>query len=240
MAGMMIAETHYKHQVEADLIPFRDLLLGVFFITVGMQLQFGVIFEYIGIIIALLIGIMIVKVIMLYLIFTFSYKPRVVVKTAFSLFGLGEFALVIFELARANNLIEPTVSQILIITIVMSMIVTPFIVKNLDHISDFIFDRLTQQDNDTLLSQENIENLEGHTIVIGYGRLGKNIVRLLKENDMPYVILEGDNHNVKKAKKEGEPIIFVYTSNQLYLPLMYSLPTSTALSNVTYSFQLYV
>ncbi len=208
MAGMMIAETHYKHQVEADLIPFRDLLLGVFFITVGMQLQFGVIFEYIGTIIALLIGIMIVKVVMLYLIFTFVYKPRVVVKTAFSLFGLGEFALVIFELARANNLIDPTISQILIITIVISMIVTPFIVKNLDNISDFIFDKLANQDNDTALSQENIEKLEGHTIVIGYGRLGKNIVRLLKQNDMPYIIVEGDNHNVKKAKKEGEPIVF--------------------------------
>ncbi|MCK9337765.1 MAG: cation:proton antiporter [Arcobacteraceae bacterium] len=207
MAGMMIAETHYKHQVEADLIPFRDLLLGVFFITVGMQLKFDVIYTHIGTIILLLIAIMIIKLILMYLIFSFTYKPRVVLKTALSLFGLGEFALVIFELARANNLIDPTISQILVITIVFSMIITPFVVKNLDAISDKIFDSLAKDNIEVELSDE-INNLEGHTIVIGYGRLGKNIVNHLKTHDMPYIIVEGDNHNVKKAKKEHEPIVF--------------------------------
>ena len=103
IAGMLIAETHYKHQVEADLIPFRDLLLGVFFITVGMQLDFEIIFENILTISLLLPALIAIKIAIIYTIFRFHINSRESLKTALSIFQLGEFALVIFELSYAKG-----------------------------------------------------------------------------------------------------------------------------------------
>ena len=131
VAGMMIAETHYKHQVEADLIPFRDLLLGIFFITVGMQLDFKIIFENILTISLLLPALIAIKIAIIYSIFRFKSTARESLKTALSIFQLGEFALVIFELSFAQGLIDPIVGQILIVTVVISMIITPFVLKNI-------------------------------------------------------------------------------------------------------------
>ncbi len=107
IAGMLIAETRYKHQAEADLIPFRDLLLGIFFITVGMQIDFAIIFTYLHIIVLLLVSIMILKFFIIYMILQSRENRRNSFKTALSLVQVGEFSLALLELARTNNLIEP-------------------------------------------------------------------------------------------------------------------------------------
>lgn len=86
LAGMLIAETRYKYQVEADLIPFRDLLLGVFFVTVGMQLEFAIIADYLLIILALLVGLILLKVTIIFILLQFATIKRVALKSALSLF----------------------------------------------------------------------------------------------------------------------------------------------------------
>ncbi|MGM0519192.1 MAG: cation:proton antiporter, partial [Campylobacterota bacterium] len=136
IAGMLIAETRYKHQAEADLVPFRDLLLGIFFVTVGMQIKFDVIFSYIHIILALLVAIMILKFIIIYTIIRVNENKRVSIKTALSLVQVGEFSLALLELARTGDLVPSPYGQIMIITIVISMIITPIILKNLSAIAD--------------------------------------------------------------------------------------------------------
>ena len=138
IAGMIIAETKYKHQVEADLIPFRDLLLGVFFITVGMQIDFAIIGQYFFTIIGLLLLFTLIKSSIIFLLLLKTAQKRVALKTALALFQLGEFGLVVFELAGAKNLIDPTVSQILIVTIAISMIMTPFVLRNISSIANFL------------------------------------------------------------------------------------------------------
>jgi CPA2 family monovalent cation:H+ antiporter-2 len=189
IAGMMIAETHYKHQVEADLIPFRDLLLGVFFITVGMQLDFAVISEYIFTIAFLLPALILVKVTILYSIMRFATNNRNALKVSITLFQLGEFALVIFELAFARDLIDPVIGQLLIVTVVLSMIMTPFVIKNSG-------------------LEVNSEKLNNHTILIGFGRLGKMIAKQIEADGGSFIAIESDIKTVKDAQKNGLPVLY--------------------------------
>lgn len=206
IAGMMIAETHYKHQVEADLIPFRDLLLGVFFVTVGMQLDFGVIYENITSIFMILPAIILFKIIIIFALIRFSTNTRTTLKTAFSLFQLGEFALVIFELSFSKDLIEPFIGQILIVMVVLSMILTPFVLKNISKIVDMF--NYTAADSEEYTSLQKDQKLSGHIVLIGYGRLGKNISKILRKNNMRYIAIENDIESVENARKLGKPVIF--------------------------------
>ncbi|MEA3498320.1 MAG: cation:proton antiporter, partial [Campylobacterota bacterium] len=214
IAGMMIAETHYKHQVEADLIPFRDLLLGVFFITVGMQLDFKIIFENIAIISLLLPTLIIIKIAIIYSIFRFKSSSRESLKTALSIFQLGEFALVIFELSFAQGLLDPVIGQVLIVTVVISMIITPFVLKNITPITDFF---IPTRDKNHGFAPIEKENLTNHIVLIGYGRLGKYISKLIQKQGIEFVVIESDIQLVKDAQKQNIPIIFGNSSQKSIL-----------------------
>jgi monovalent cation:H+ antiporter-2, CPA2 family len=205
IAGMMIAETHYKHQVEADLIPFRDLLLGVFFITVGMQLDFAIIYENLLSVSMLLPCLILIKIAMIFTILKFTTDTKNALKSALSLFQLGEFALVIFELSFAKGLIDPTIGQILIVSVVISMIITPFILNNVTRIAD-LFNRNREKNEG--FPQVDTSKMTHHVILIGYGRLGKYIAKLLEKEGMEYIAIESDITEVKRAQLLGKPIIF--------------------------------
>ena len=204
IAGMLIAETKYKYQAEAELVPFRDILLGIFFITVGMQIDFGIIFSYIHIILLLLISVMFLKFIIIFSIVRINENRRISLKTAISLIQIGEFSLALLELARTNALIGPPHGQIMIVTIVLSMILTPFILKKLTLIADKLAKR---KDNDIELAVDSAL-LENHTVIIGFGEFGRNIAKVLKNNDELYVAIESNIDNFYKAYKGNEPIIF--------------------------------
>ncbi|HIQ27003.1 MAG TPA: sodium:proton exchanger [Sulfurovum sp.] len=204
IAGMIIAETHYKHQVEADLIPFRDLLLGIFFITVGMQIDFSVIREYLGTIIGLLVLLTVLKMGILYVLLRVVSSQRVALKTSLALFQLGEFGLVIFELANVEELVNPVISQVLIATIILSMIMTPFVLRNISFLASLILH--TEENMDVEMRKEH--DLRDHIIVLGYGRLGRKVCEKLEENGVKYIAIESNMHNVKEAQKSGQYVIF--------------------------------
>jgi len=203
IAGMIIAETRYKHQVEADLIPFRDLLLGIFFVTVGMQIDFGVIKEYYLLILGLLLFFTVIKMAIIFLLVSRVSVKRVALKTSLALFQLGEFGLVIFELASAKNLVSPVVSQVLIVTIILSMILTPFVLRNISSLAD-----LLTKDKKLDLTGIKIEQVKHHVIVLGYGRLGRRICEKLEQQGVSYIAIESNMHNVREGQKEGKPVIF--------------------------------
>ena len=203
IAGMLIAETKYKHQAEADLIPFRDLLLGVFFITVGMQIQFDIIFEYILVILALLVSVMILKFCIIYALINFSESKRITVKTALSLVQIGEFSLALLELARSYSLIGPPYGQVMIVTIVLSMIITPIILKNLSTITDFIL----RKNNEAEIAIEST-SLKDHTVILGFGGFGRNIAKNLHDNGQLYIAIENNIETYHRAKQDEEPIVF--------------------------------
>jgi len=200
----MIAETHYKHQVEADLIPFRDLLLGIFFITVGMQLDFAIIFQYIRWVALLLPLLILAKVLIIFNLLKFSTDQRSALKGALTLFQMGEFALVIFELSFAKGLIDPIIGQILIVVVILSMILTPFVLRNITPLTDRILSHHKEPAEFFLTKEE----LSKHIVLVGYGRLGRNIAKQLKKEGLLFVAVEQDIQTVKEAQKRDEPVIF--------------------------------
>ncbi len=204
LAGMIIAETRYKHQVEADLIPFRDLLLGIFFITVGMQIDFSIIAAHYDTILGLLLLFTLVKIAIIFLLLIRATGKRIALKTALALFQLGEFGLVIFELAGKQNLIDPTVSQILIVTITISMVMTPFVLRNISSLANIIL-RDEEEAQKELLGQNDMHD---HIIVLGYGRLGRKICEKLDNRAVKYIAIENNIYNVKEAQKENKNVIF--------------------------------
>jgi len=118
IAGMTIAETKYRYRIEADLVPFRDILLGIFFVTIGLQIEIGIVVDFGLIILGLLISIMLIKVLVLFIALKFFVQSRSALKSSLALMQVGEFALAIFALASVNNLIDPTINQIMIVTVV--------------------------------------------------------------------------------------------------------------------------
>lgn len=201
IAGMTIAETKYKHQIEADLIPFRDLLLGLFFITIGMQIDIVVIAKNIVIIVALLFFIMLIKASMIYAILVRKTTKRTAFKSALALCQIGEFSLVVLALANTTSLVDNHAVQILLATVVLSMIATPFILKNLSVFADKIVPEPIPQ---TPIQCESCVN---HIIVCGYANTGKSIVKKLIEKNIPYIIIEHDLKLVEQAKRAKRNII---------------------------------
>ena len=210
IAGMLIAETRYKHQAEADLVPFRDLLLGIFFVTVGMQINFDVIFSYIHIILALLIAIMVLKFVIIYTIIRVNENKRVTIKTALSLVQVGEFSLALLELARTGGLIPSLYGQIMIVTIVLSMIITPVILKNLSVIADKLIKDIEPKTPENTNSSE----ISNHTIILGLGEFGRNIADELTINSEPYIAIENNVDSFHKSIGSGYNVVFGNATNK--------------------------
>ena len=210
IAGMLIAETRYKHQAEADLVPFRDLLLGIFFVTVGMQLSFEIIATYIHIILGLLIFVMALKFVIIFGIIRLNENKRVSVKTALSLVQIGEFSLALLELARTGGIIPSPHGQILIVTIVLSMIATPIILKNLSKITD-LFDK----EIEPVVEQEPVSSgLENHTIILGLGEFGRNIADELTQYEETYIAIENNIDSFYRSLRSGYNVIFGNATNK--------------------------
>jgi CPA2 family monovalent cation:H+ antiporter-2 len=206
IAGMIIAETRYKHQVEADLIPFRDLLLGIFFITVGMQIDFSVIANHYLLILGLLLLFGIVKMAIIYLILIWVTSKRVALKTALALFQLGEFGLVVFELAGSKGLVDQEIAHILIVTIILSMIITPFVLRQIPVIANYLYREEEAAITARLSAMSH--SIKDHVIVLGYGLLGHRVCEKLERRGVPYIAVEKNIQNVKEAQRLGKRVIF--------------------------------
>ena len=214
IAGMLIAETPYKHQIEIDLIPFRDLLLGLFFITVGMQIDFEVIATNIFIIIPALICVLFIKAMVVYLFLVLLAGRKVAIKTALSLSQVGEFALAIFTLLSVKNMVDDRIVQILTAVVVISMVLTPFILKNVIKIADKMEDQdsidITQDHHYEIdeLNTKDIAEHKNHFVVCGYGRLGREIIRQLKAKGCSYVAIENDLNLVEQGKNNSDNVYY--------------------------------
>ncbi len=204
LSGMTLAETKYKYQIEADLIPFRDILLGVFFITVGMQINFHILNQDIFIIFGITIFIMSVKFLSLFVALSFFAQKRTALKTALTLCQIGEFSIVIIELMMSKEVIEPHIAQLLLISVIFSMIISPFIVKNVRFLSDI----LSHEEINNIDFCINETQLKNHIILCGYGTLGQLIAKDLYEKGIKFIVVEHDIKLIKEASKKGYLCIF--------------------------------
>src|SRR5437016_10969763 len=140
LAGMLISETEYRYQVEEDIKPFRDVLLGLFFVTVGMYLDFHVVVANIGWVLLMLVGPVLAKLVLIVLLARiFGSPPGTALRTGFYLAQAGEFAIVLLAMAGELKILEPTLAQLVLAAMVLSMLSAPFVI----HFAEPLVRRLT-------------------------------------------------------------------------------------------------
>lgn len=209
LAGMVIAETKYKYQVEADLAHFRDLLLGLFFITVGMQLNLNFFIQNLHYILLLLIAVLVLKSLIIYALTRLFTDARNSIKVAIALSQVGEFSFVIFELSRKYELLDNYTHQLLLLTVILSMIATPFILKNLNKIANiFIKSKVF------VMNMHSNDELSDHVVVCGYGTFGREVVEYLKVHQIPYIAVDYNQRLVSDGILRGDRVIFGNVANK--------------------------
>ncbi|HEC1569448.1 TPA: cation:proton antiporter [Campylobacter upsaliensis] len=212
IAGVLIAETKYKYKIEADLVPFRDLLLGLFFISVGMQIDFKVVFENWDLILLLTLLVGLLKFGVIFGILVIYNKKRVAIKTAFSIAQIGEFALAIFSLLQAKNMLDDQTAQILIVLSIITMILTPFVLNNIRRISNAVEDIMQTQE--AVQQQAVNSTLKNHIVIFGYGVIGQEVVQKIKNSGVPYLVLENDLNLVELGLSRGENVYFANAAQE--------------------------
>lgn len=207
LAGMMLGESQYRHQLEADIRPFRDILMGLFFITIGMQLNLGEMGQNWFMLLVLLFAIMFIKVLIGRLSVWFvNCKPSDGWAVAIMLCQVGEFGFVLIALATKEQVLEPQVATLLIGVGVLSMAMTPSLVHNAQHLAK----KISKNDENQMIDDgPGIEStLAEHVIICGFGRVGQTVSRFLKMEAVPFIALDMDPVRVSEAKAAGENIHF--------------------------------
>ncbi|MHC3995112.1 cation:proton antiporter [Thiomicrolovo sp. ZZH C-3] len=201
LAGVIIAETKYHHKVEADIASFKDLLLGVFFVTVGMKIDLAFFADHLVNILGILAAVMLLKSLIIFALIRLSSPTPVALKTALSLSQLGEFSFAIFALAASDGLLDPALEQYLIMMVVVSLVLTPFY---LPKIHPFVLKRFQQKGLHDNLAP--VAEHRDHIIVCGYSTVGKFVAAELKTLGMDYVIIDNSLKHVKEGLDCGEAI----------------------------------
>jgi CPA2 family monovalent cation:H+ antiporter-2 len=209
LAGMLISETEFRYQVEEDIKPFRDVLLGLFFITIGMMLDVRDAGLHAFAFIALLIVPVAAKLLLIIgLARLFGAPLATALRTGFYLAQAGEFALVMLSLALTYRLLDPGFMQIVLASMILSMLLAPLLIQY----ADAWVRKLTANDwlvraaEMTLLAARTMAR-QGHVIVCGFGRSGQNLTRLLEREDISYLALDSDPQRVREAA-DGTSVIY--------------------------------
>ena len=210
VAGMLVAETEFKHQVETDIRPFHDVLLGLFFITVGMKLDWRPVLDQWPLVLLMTSAPVLLKfVLVAALARAFGAQPGVALRTGLYLAQAGEFGFVLLTLGADNGLVSPEWMSPILASMVLSMLATPFLIAH----SNAIVNRLSA--SDWLLQSVALTSIakkaigtEGHVIICGYGRSGQNLARLLEPERIPYMALDLDPDRVRMAAAAGQSVVF--------------------------------
>jgi CPA2 family monovalent cation:H+ antiporter-2 len=210
LAGIIISESHYSHQVVADIIPFRDLFTSVFFISIGMLFDLAFAFDNLVVVLGLTALVCVLKVVTgagaaLALLF----PPRVVTIVALSLAQIGEFSFVLLNVGREHGLVDAAAYQALIAVVVLTMLATPALVAMAPAIGRRLPRGLSRRIPDSeLLPEAEVGERQNHVVVVGYGLNGRTLAKVLEEAGIRYVVIELNGDAVHKGLAEGKAMIF--------------------------------
>jgi CPA2 family monovalent cation:H+ antiporter-2 len=210
IAGVLVSETEYRHQVETDIRPFHDVLLGLFFITVGMMLDWHILVERWALVILLLVVPLLLKAgIIFALARGLGATTGVSLRTGLYLAQAGEFGFVLLSLTQTHGLIEPALMNPILAAMVLSMLVTPFLILYSNRIVMKLVasDWMQQSLQVTSIARKSI-NAQHHVIICGYGRSGQNLARMLEREGIPYMALDLDPDRVRQAAAAGNSVVF--------------------------------
>ncbi|ADE16612.1 sodium/hydrogen exchanger [Nitrosococcus halophilus Nc 4] len=211
MAGMVLGETEFRHQVEADIRPFQDVLLGLFFITMGMLVDLKVLVQVWPAAVLLATGLIVVKGGVIAGLAKASHLPAsTALRVGIVLAQGGEFSLVILFLALDMGLLGGAVGQVILSAVLLSMTVAPVLIRFNTTLAEYFFAGSLQRIRTGIAQQvaETAKGLESHIILCGYGRVGQNIGRFLAEENFPYIAVDLDPYRVRAATEAGEPVSY--------------------------------
>lgn len=220
LAGMMLSETEYRHQIESDIRPFQDILLGLFFVTVGMIISLDVLTEHLWVILLLTVGIILIKGAILYGVsMIFNKGAGVSLRIALSLSQVGEFGLVLMTLAFTFKLLPEQTGNILLTAAVLSMAIAPFLVKFNGKITKMVHKESYQKNHheiENTISEDN-KHIKDHVILCGFGRVGQTVSRFLHSSNNRFIALDMDIKRVHEARAAGESVYYGDAAKQTIL-----------------------
>ena len=208
LAGMMLGESHYRHQLEADIRPFRDILMGLFFVTVGMQLNVMYVLNNSLLIIGALVGLLVLKIaVMAISAQLMGERKQDALACAFMLWQMGEFGFVLIALGAQHQLLTNQQVSFLIALGVLSIALTPFLIDK----TPFILKRIGVLDRASQAWESEPKSstlYSDHVIICGFSRVGQTVARFLKPEAIDYIAIESNPILVQEGKAAGEPILF--------------------------------
>ena len=194
IAGMIIAETKYHYKVEADIAPFKDILLGTFFVVVGMKVDALVFVDNFALILAIFAMVFVLKTLITFAVIAITYKPLTGLKTGLAIAQVGEFSFVIFALASAGHLLDEKLASLLVLVVIFSMIVTPFFIPHVKKVAEYII-----RSKSSIPEVIDLTEQKDHIIICGYGIVGKFVAKHLDEYGMDYIVVDNSPKHVKEA-----------------------------------------
>src|ERR1700730_9643392 len=210
-AGMMLAETEFRHQVEATIRSYREVLLGLFFITVGMLLNVGLLLRDLPVVMAILIGMLLLKAAVVAVVAKPATKSWFKsLRTGVVVAQGGEFGFALLILVLRHELLDPAIVQPLLAAIVLSMGLSPLIIRHNRRITRIIL-RESGNPQTEAMRQERITLAVAdreHVVICGFGRVGQNIARVLEQNGFEYIALDVDPYRIRVGRQVGDPVVY--------------------------------
>ncbi len=206
LAGLLIAETEYRHQVEVDIEPFKGLMLGLFFMSVGMGIDWRVLVDTPLLIAASVVGLITIKAVLNISLFLLWKTPiHRAVEAGLLLAQAGEFAFIVVGLAMSLGLLPGSTGQFMLIVASITMVLTPGLAEAARKLADRIENRLNERHPD---ATDQVEDLEGHVLIAGFGRVGRMIASILDREGLPYIAIDKDPIIASEARASGLPVRF--------------------------------
>ncbi|SFF00704.1 monovalent cation:proton antiporter family protein [Nitrosomonas sp. Nm166] len=210
LAGMLISETEYRYQVEDDIKPFRDVLLGLFFVTIGMLLDLQVVTGNFLWVFVILMALIILKVAVIAgLSRLFNADSGVAIRTGMNLAQAGELGFVLLAQAGAIGLIENSVLQPVLAAMVLSMFIAPFTIEYGERMVQCFYSSewMYRAMQITSIAAQTMET-QNHVIICGYGRSGQSVSRILEQESIPFIALDLDPRRIREATSAGESVVY--------------------------------
>jgi CPA2 family monovalent cation:H+ antiporter-2 len=209
LAGMMLSESQYRHQLEADIRPFRDILMGLFFITVGMKLELNVLFfEFHWVMLGLIVMVVLKTVMVGISAIIFKQNRQDAWAAGMKLAQMGEFSFVIAALAVQNQVISSQQSSMIISIGLLSMVITPWLINVSGKFAQWIAPNKEIEAIITQPTQTEAKDLRNHVLILGFGRVGQSVARMLKLEGIKYVAIDCDPIRVHESRSAGENVMF--------------------------------
>ena len=211
LAGMLLSETEFRHQTEAVIKPFQDILLGLFFVSVGMLLDLRLLLAQLPLVLLMLVTLLLVKaVVVSAIVRQFVPNTRKALRTGIVLCMGGEFGFALLTLLLQGRMIEPGLVQALLTTVALSMLLGPLVVRYNSRIADYVLRRRSVDPTEVALETAATRELatREHVIICGFGRVGQNLARVLEKRGFEYIALDMDPFRVRDARQAGDPVVY--------------------------------